>query len=356
MLKNNLKLLLISANPCHAVGGIATWTNGYLHYCKQNNIYCDLVDTAKINNFRLGIFNELIRTYKVISNLKRMIASGKCYDVVHINSSIGTYGIIRDYLLARIIKKNKIPLVIHFHCDVEDWDQRKSVQYFMHKILRLADRCIVLCSTSKNHLRQMYNKQSVIIPNFIDAKDILERKKVNNSIKTIIYTGRVSEAKGCIEIFDLAKRFPDKLFMLVGKIFLNISDFVIPPNINMVGEKEHEEVLKLLDKADLFLFASHSEGFSIALTEAMARGLPSIVTDVGANRDMMSDNVGIVVPVGDIDRMESAIRTIDNQTVRQEMSDKALWKVRQEYTIHNVLEQIFLLYKGIVKNENNKNI
>ena len=350
MCEKKPKILLISVDPDKAIGGIATWTGGYLNYCNKNNIFCDLVDTAKNNLSHIELINELIRTYKIVSNLKKQIHTGNHYDVVHLNSSIGTYGIIRDYYLAQKIKRKKIPLVVHFHCDVEYWDKRGIVHFFLQKLLRISDYCIVLCQSSKKHLNQMYDTHSIIIPNYIDQSIICDNHKINNTLKTVIYTGRISEAKGCIELFQLAKRFPNLKFLLVGKICLNSSELSIPSNVNLVGEKTHDQVLNLLNEADIFFFPSHSEGFSIALTEAMGKGLPCIVTDVGANRDMVSDKAGIVVPVSDIDKMEFALKAMEDRKVRKQMSDLAVEKVKREYVIDSVMEKFLLLYQRVIDN------
>lgn len=350
MRDKKMKILLISVDPSNATGGIATWTRGYLDYCNKNNVSCDLVDTSKNSQPHIRLVNEIIRTCKIVSRLKKRISVGSHYDIAHLNSSIGIYGIIRDYVLAKKIKKKKIPLVVHFHCDVEYWDRRGIVQFFLRKLLRISDYQIVLCQSSKNHLKEIYDTDSIIVPNYVDPNGICNSSKINYKIKNVIYTGRVSEAKGCIELFQLAKRFPDKLFLLVGKIYINPSDFSIPPNVRLLGEMPHDQVLKLLDGADVFLFPSHSEGFSIALTEAMGKGLPSIVTDVGANRDMVSDGAGIVVPVSDIDKMELALKAMEGQKIRKQMSDKAVDKVKKEYVITRVMEIFILLYQGIIDN------
>ena len=56
-----------------------------------------------------------------------------------------------------------------------------------------------------------------------------------------------------------------------------------------------QKLQKYLDKADVFLFPSYTEGFSISLTEAMASGLPCIASDVGANQDMLENHGGILI-------------------------------------------------------------
>lgn len=63
-----------------------------------------------------------------------------------------------------------------------------------------------------------------------------------------------------------------------------------------------EDVPELLGAADLFAFATtDSEGFGIALVEAMAAGLPVIASDVPACREVLADGgAGELVPAGDV--------------------------------------------------------
>lgn len=120
-------------------------------------------------------------------------------------------------------------------------------------------------------------------------------------------------------------------------------------NVIFAGQKEHHELLTLLDDSDVFLFPSHSEGFSIALAEAMAKGLPCIVTDVGANADMISDETGKIVPKNDVNAIEEAIKSIKPYEVRLRMSQKSVNKVMSDYTQNEVMIKIFQLYKKVLK-------
>ena len=50
-----------------------------------------------------------------------------------------------------------------------------------------------------------------------------------------------------------------------------------------------EDILKILQTADLFLFPSYQEGLPMALLEAMASSLPVICSDIRGSRDLMGD-------------------------------------------------------------------
>lgn len=46
----------------------------------------------------------------------------------------------------------------------------------------------------------------------------------------------------------------------------------------------------------------------------MARGLPVITTDVGANKDMIEDNGGVIVPINDPNAIDVAIERLSDKT------------------------------------------
>ena len=74
----------------------------------------------------------------------------------------------------------------------------------------------------------------------------------------------------------------------------------------------------------------------MALMEAMARGLPAVATNTGANAEMLADGCGIVVPLHNTDGMCEAIRRMDDPTLRQTMSEKSIQKIARCYTDQNV--------------------
>lgn len=61
-------------------------------------------------------------------------------------------------------------------------------------------------------------------------------------------------------------------------------------------------------KADLFVMATHYEGYGMVIAEAMARGLPIVTTDGGAVVDTFDARAGFLVPDGMIQELAKAIR------------------------------------------------
>jgi glycosyltransferase involved in cell wall biosynthesis len=90
-------------------------------------------------------------------------------------------------------------------------------------------------------------------------------------------------------------------------------------HVRVVPTMDREELYRELIDADLFVFPSLSEGFSCALLEALAAGLPTIATPAGAAVDLLKhDDNAVVVPLADAHAIVAAVdRLIDDREQRQ---------------------------------------
>ena len=348
-----VKLLLVSPKTEQSKGGIAVWTDAFLENCDQYGIKCDLLNIATIGvraaqgNSKRNFYDEFIRTKAIFRNLRAMLRNN-VYDVAHVNTSCGPFGLIRDYLTIKKIKKKQptCKTVLHFHCDIQTQCVSAISRKFLSKILKTSDEFLVLNERNYLFLQKEYAVQSKIVPNFIDATMIrTDEKKISLEIKEAVFVGYVRPEKGIREMYELAKAFPQITFRLIGEIHNEIIGWEKPVNVILCGKKKHSDILSEMDSADVFIFLSHSEGFSIALLEAMARGLPCIATDVGANQEMLENMGGVVIPVGDINSAVKALESICDVNVRKEMSAWNLNKVMSSYTIDVVINQFSKIYQ-----------
>jgi glycosyltransferase involved in cell wall biosynthesis len=96
---------------------------------------------------------------------------------------------------------------------------------------------------------------------------------------------------------------------------------------------------------DLYVMASHEEGSSNALLEAMAAGLPIVATDVGGNREALEDGrAGMLVPPHDPGSLSLAIgKLLDDDVLRSQVAAKAK-ACAQAYGIPKMVEAHIRLY------------
>ncbi len=348
-----MKVLLVSPKMEKPNGGIVVWTEHYVSGCQAQGIECFILNTKAIGkraidgNAKRSVFDELIRTKKIFKNLRKFLKENN-YNVAHINTSCGTFGIIRDYFIAKKIKKKlpNIKIITHFHCDIPSQINGSICKRYLKKLVKKSDKLLVLCENSKQYLKEEFGVEGIKIPNFISQEYIINKdKKIEETIKKLFFVGRVSVLKGAKEIYQLAQKFPNATFELAGGVSQEVMGWEKPNNVILLGAMKHEDVIGKLDKADAFIFPSHTEGFSVALMEAMARGLPIVATDVGANKDMVEENGGVIVPALDVDGLERAIKTIQNKQVREKMSSWCVNKVK-EYTVVKVMELIKNIYEN----------
>ena len=347
-----MKIVLVSPLP-PPEGGIATWTLKYKSYCDTHGIELAVVNNAlsgrrasSITNER-NILDEIGRTKRIIEELKGNIKSINP-DIIHINSSCTTFGVFRDYLLVHIAKKANVKTIIHCRCNIEDQVKLILSKRAFSAMTRAADLTIVLNSLSYDYVRNISDKRVKRIPNFINEAQIVEEPIINENIKEILFVGHIKKTKGANEICEVAKLFPNYHFTLVGPIEDECTSLLWPNNTTLTGAKDASFVAERLKSSDVFLFPSYTEGFSNAIAEAMASGLPIIATDVGANKDMIEEGGGVIVPVGNIDSIVKALNKISNYNTRKRMSSWNVSKVKN-YLVDNVMKELLEIYEEVIK-------
>ncbi len=120
-----------------------------------------------------------------------------------------------------------------------------------------------------------------------------------------------------------------------------------------VGDKvrfipPREDVLAFYAAADAFVMSSEFEGMSAALQEAIAMALPSVVTDVGANRDLVCDGVtGYVVPPKASSRLGQAMDSLMTAPAacREQFGRNARHFAVSNYEFKTVARKWFDLYE-----------
>jgi len=111
-----------------------------------------------------------------------------------------------------------------------------------------------------------------------------------------------------------------------------------------------EDILDLYSAADAFVMSSEFEGLSAALLEAASTGLPAVVTDVGGNADVVTDEVtGYVVPPMAPKQLAAAMHRLMalSPECLQAMGDGARQLCHEQFRIAAVMDKWVDLYAAL---------
>ena len=134
-----------------------------------------------------------------------------------------------------------------------------------------------------------------------NKKEVREQLNIPIDVNLIVTVGRLNWFKGwkfMIDSFNLfLKEKPNSIFYFIGdgedetSISLYIDELKLGEKVKLIGRKEFEELGLFLSASDLFIMGSYKEGWSTSLVEAIASGLPCVVTDFSSARDLVKDGV-----------------------------------------------------------------
>lgn len=117
-----------------------------------------------------------------------------------------------------------------------------------------------------------------------------------------------------------------------------------------------EERNKFMQGIDVFVLPSLTEGTPNAIIEAMAHQKPIVATNVGGIPDLVSEDVGMLVPPSDPRALSAALErlTVDSE-LRHAMGHAARTKYEQLFTPRAVLPLLIDFYEGVIQRNGSAN-
>ncbi|MEP7311041.1 MAG: glycosyltransferase [Pseudomonadota bacterium] len=166
--------------------------------------------------------------------------------------------------------------------------------------------------------------------------------------------GRLNWAKNHSLLLDgfaqLLAKHPGSRLVIIGEgelrpaIEVQIAARNLHSAVLLTGDRN--DVAALLPAFDVFALTSTTEGYSIALLEAAASGLPVVATDVGGNAEIVQDGItGILCPASSVDGLVHALeRLSQSPALRLEMGRRARAWVEQHGSVTAMLRGYDRLY------------
>lgn len=355
-----MKTVLLAPTP-PPYGGIASWTQRMLKAQLKNGWELSVVDEKMIgkrNVFggkkesRRNLVDEIKRCHRIWSGLKRELKDEQV-KIVHSCIPSATLSMMREYVCACITKRRGRKFIIHFRCTVPNTTKSRLGKILLKKLCKKSDFIITLNSQTNDYLDNITDTPYELIPNFISEDEITDDYKIQDEIKTVLYVGGVVKTKGAYDFISVAEMFPNIQFRMVGRVDTAIEEYTKSKGLKntvFTGPKDKAGVKEELKNADIFMFLTYfgGEGFSNSLCEAMAAGLPCIVTDWAANKDMIGEDGGCVVPIKDTGAAASAIERMKGKQMRMKCSSTNRKKVINSYIEKIVVDKYIDIYERLI--------
>ncbi len=216
--------------------------------------------------------------------------------------------------------------------DVPGFEARYNYLYpVLRPFLRVVWRkAAVVTAISREHQRLAHKTlpsiRIPVIPNGVDMDAFFPSASHTEPVN-VLCVGRLIERKGQHHLLRAFARLrqsnetsPMQL-TLVGTG--DAEDFLkqlaiqldIANHVSFAGAVPRERMPELYRQADIFVLPSQSEGMSMALLEAMASGLPVIVTDTGGTEELVAQNEsGFIVPWADVSGLSARLLQLATDT------------------------------------------
>jgi len=173
----------------------------------------------------------------------------------------------------------------------------------------------------------------------------------------LIYVAELNHNKHqdlLIKVVDVLKnKIPNIKLLLVGAGKLiedykqQVRDLKLEDHIHFLGYRK--DVPNLMAIADVAVSASRREGLPVNVMEAMATGLPLVVTDCRGNRDLVVNGKnGFVIALDDVDAFADAIERLYNSQELRTKFGRANLEMIKEYSLENVIKYMEEIYRDYI--------
>jgi glycosyltransferase involved in cell wall biosynthesis len=211
----------------------------------------------------------------------------------------------------------------------------------------------------RGKFRKIYNGVAPIDPwTPKDAMAFRRREGIPADALVALCVSNFYPYKGHEELVEAAARvvpaYPNVIFLLAGRdsgtleaTRTRIRERGIEESVRFVGSRT--DVPDLLRASDLFVHPSREEGFSNAILEAMAAGLPVVACDVGGNPEAVVDGeTGRLVPPRDPERFAGAmLEMIGDPGKRKTFGQAGRRRAAEEFSTSRMVAKMESLYESL---------
>ncbi|HWW84579.1 MAG TPA: glycosyltransferase [Vicinamibacterales bacterium] len=295
------------------------------------------------------------------------------FDLVHIHA-LFSYPTLPAAFWAR---RRGVPYIVRPLGTLNEWGMRNRRPWLKTLSFRLLESRILKNAALVHYTSEQERAEaqllqetpySAVIPNAIaESPDgirsgrFIDRFPNLRGRRLVLFLSRFDEKKGLdllLRAFaEVAPRLPDLSLVLAGHgdasfvswLKAEATALEIDSKIVWPGFLREDEKSAAFADADVFVLPSYSENFGIAVAEAMAAGLPVIVSNqVAIHRDVAKAEAGLVVPCEAAQLAGALLELLNNAAARRSMGDNGKAFARSNYSEAAMARRMIAAYNEVV--------
>lgn len=213
------------------------------------------------------------------------------------------------------------------------------------------------------------SKKTIVIPNPFEDENpdpvrsnlFCSKWGIKEDTEIVLFVGRLNWVKGfdtLIPAFaEVLKERPNAVLVIAGpdeagygaKIKSQISNLKINEKVIFTGLISGKEKEAALRESNIFVLSSFSESFSMATVEAMAAGLPVVITKgVAISEEIKNADVGVVIEKDQKLLAEAIIGLLENKSEAKKMGERGKEFVRNNFSAESVARRFIEEYNKII--------
>ena len=266
------------------------------------------------------------------------------------------------YLSERYRNLSLLGKVKLYGCQLMDKWSANKVDLFISNSATIMETNSRALGIKKEKVKVIYRgRSSKNFDSIFDEEANTLRLKLNINSVTIVLlnVSRLVDRKGQLDLLEsyaeVVKKHPNTMLLFAGEgafratLEKAIDDFQLKEKVVLLGNVDY--IPLLLKMSDIFIFPSHYEGLPGALLEAMLVQKIIICSDIGENKECVSDTEAVFFKTHDIEDLTLKINMVlNNLTEYEPMAINAKKAALSKFELSNVIDQYNEAYQNLLEN------